>query len=178
MTRIAVTGPEAISKGGHEMVHSVMPSLVAGTEFISGAAEGVDTLFALLAYDYFPRAKHTICVPRARHNRILVEHFQALTRLNPDADIQILLTPVEPKSKNPHIFRDEYMISLLAGKDDLLLAFPHTSKEVLRSGTWTTIRRAREADTQIFGFPLNSDKPWNENIRKSSGTVQSFSEVV
>ncbi len=33
---------------------------------------------------------------------------------------------------------------------DLLIAFPHTTKETRRSGTWATVRRARNASKKVI----------------------------
>jgi predicted Rossmann fold nucleotide-binding protein DprA/Smf involved in DNA uptake len=51
----------------------------------------------------------------------------------------------------------------LVALGDMLLAFPATRAEELRSGTWSTIRRARKAGKRIVIVPLDGTEPWEEN---------------
>jgi hypothetical protein len=44
---------------------------------------------------------------------------------------------------------------VLVAHADVLLAFPKTPQEELRSGTWATIRRARKAGVEVRLFPLS-----------------------
>lgn len=50
-----------------------------------------------------------------------------------------------------------YMVrnDAIVAHSDVLLAFPQTCTEVLRSGTWATIRRARKAGVEVHLFPLS-----------------------
>lgn len=48
----------------------------------------------------------------------------------------------------PYLRRDRYIAGCVAGfNTDLLIAAPNTDYEVLRSGTWSTVRYARAATT-------------------------------
>lgn len=120
------------------------------TEFVSGAAHGVDTIAALMAAKQFGNAMHWVLAPDDDYNEDIISLFHV----------------VAPSSK--------FAFELLLGKgymernDELvarctdLVAFPKTGTEQTRSGTWSTVRRARKAGRTIHFFPLNGDNPWTE----------------
>lgn len=49
----------------------------------------------------------------------------------------------------PYLDRNQDLVNLL-GVGDVLIACPKEREEVLRSGTWSTIRRARKAEKNII----------------------------
>lgn len=51
--------------------------------------------------------------------------------------------------EKPYIVRDHLMVDAV----DFLLACPYTNDEVLRSGTWATIRYARKTEVPYFIIP-------------------------
>lgn len=128
------------------MVSEVIRNLGTAVLFnvVTGAAKGVDTLAAYYAYAYAP-GHNVLVVPAAPHNLEIVkfahEHFFEIIRLDS-----------VPGGNSPnYMARNDKMIELA----DHLIAFPETSKEVLRSGTWATIRRARKKGIPIDIYPLN-----------------------
>ena len=51
----------------------------------------------------------------------------------------------------PYLERDKYIAGCVAGfRTDLLIAMPRQPREVLRSGTWATVRYARRAGTPVI----------------------------
>lgn len=47
-------------------------------------------------------------------------------------------------------------------EEDVLLAYPSSGKEVLRSGTWATVRQARKQKVRIWVQPLDASPGWRE----------------
>lgn len=71
----------------------------------------------------------------------------------------VIHAPKEPLERNADIARI----------CQTLVATPRTYHEVIRSGTWTTIRRARELNREIcIIFPDGSEK-WENSDRTNSG---------
>jgi predicted Rossmann fold nucleotide-binding protein DprA/Smf involved in DNA uptake len=170
MTKVVFTGPEVISQGGYNLIRTVVEQLTEVDEFISGCANGVDTLTAMLAHLYHNK-KNTLVVPRGRHNEELVYYFVCKQELLQDASTNVILMPEGPKSTNPHIFRDEHMVWLASDnlEENYVVAFPPSAKEQQRSGTWTTIRRARRVGLSIYIFPLDGSSPYREGpVRKDN----------
>ena len=51
----------------------------------------------------------------------------------------------------PYLCRDEYVAGKIPGaQTDLLVALPEQNYEILRSGTWATVRYARQAKTPVI----------------------------
>lgn len=131
-----------------------------GRVFITGGAPGIDTLACVEAVRHFPKARHICVVPYGY--KIQDVHLSWCE----SNGVEILDMP-KPKGADANkpqrwpILRNEYMIKLgnkIAKELDTkaeLVAFPGGPDEVQRSGTWTTIRRARAADTPVRLYPLS-----------------------
>ena len=73
--------------------------------------------------------------------------LRAHTQLKTDGVRRVIWPP------EPYLKRDES----LAHVSDVLIATPKEFEEVIRSGTWTTVRRARKAKRKIYKvFPDGS----------------------
>lgn len=143
---VAVTGPEKPKAGASIAsfaVSAAIQKLCAHpvTEFRTGAAKGIDTSAYFCAVAAFRDAiTHRVFVPRGcRYNQDLVlfakqEHHDVVG------------------IDGGYLKRDD---ALVEGAD-LLLAFPDSDKEVLRSGTWATIRRARKRGIEVQMIPLDT----------------------
>jgi hypothetical protein len=154
MTNYGVTGPDMLltpaqaqyvrrnvkrnvigSNGGHKL----------NNKLVSGMAYGIDTEAVMAVWGMLPM-RHLICtVPgTCLHNQVLVERAY-------QAGAEIVLVP------NEHTVGETYMARNDATVDriDVLLAFPRTLKEVMRSGTWATVRRARKAGVKVRYYPLD-----------------------
>lgn len=110
------------------------------TEFRTGAAYGIDSAAYWCALAVAPEhVKHTVMVPQGKwYNQDLVLYAK-------QEGHNIVGVP------GGYLKRDD---ALVEGAD-LLLAFPQSGDEVLRSGTWATIRRARKRNMTIRMKPLD-----------------------
>ena len=147
MFRVAFTGPSrlpnSVSPTGLRL--SAIPILDrwdCADEFISGAAYGVDTVLAKAAIERYPDKKHRVIIPAAHYNTYWSQSFIL------DKNIHIDWMP----HGTDYMDRNQVMVDLA----DHLIAFPRTSNEELRSGTWATIRRARNKGIPIEIIPLDS----------------------
>lgn len=146
---VACTGPTDPKHGigtARALVHTALATLderrldgEAVSEFRTGAAFGIDSLCFYAALPIFPSTKHHVFVPQGcRYNQDLVGFAK---------QEQHRVTGVP----GGYLKRDD---ALVEGAD-LLLAFPETMNEVLRSGTWSTIRRAWKRDVPVRYYPLD-----------------------
>jgi hypothetical protein len=151
---VIFTGVQNIQMAQFSYINDVLDSLRASV-FISGGAAGIDTYCCVEAWRRFASSRHIVCVPwRYARNDV---HIAWCVQ----NDLEVLDLPRPPRSKKPEIARNEYMIKLgvdLASElntDPILVAFPGGPQEVLRSGTWTTIRRAKAAEVRSLIHPLS-----------------------
>lgn len=110
------------------------------SEFRTGAAYGVDTacFFAGLTI-WRKNTTHRVFVPAGRkYNQDLVGYAR---------QEQIELVRIE----GGYMARNDALVD----GADLLLAFPRSMQEELRSGTWATVRRAWKRDINVMYYPLD-----------------------
>jgi len=146
MTRYSVTGrARELSPAEVEIVRSVIASLKDVTEFTTGAAVGVDTTAHYVARLEHPNAYHRLCIPAAPHNASLYKD---------DENSRVILeyAPKGRSRSESYMLRNDRVVA----HADILLAFPETSSEELRSGTWATVRRALNAGIGVQITPLRS----------------------
>lgn len=124
------------------------------TRFVSGAAYGVDSIAALGAITQFKWCQHGLFVPTGKHNEKVVEHFERLVEIAPH-QFAVSYMP----DGTDFLDRDDAMVE----EGDILVAFPFSRKEQMRSGTWATVRRARKIEMPIYFTPLDGTDPWEEN---------------
>lgn len=152
---VVFTGVQSIQMAQFAYIDEVLDALKAAV-FISGGASGIDTYCCCEAVRRFPKADHFVVNPynykgNDVHLAWCASHDVRIIRLG------------QPKRATPHpnIIRNEYMISLALEFEKkhklkpLLVAFPGQRQEVLRSGTWSTIRRARAANIPVQLNPLS-----------------------
>jgi predicted Rossmann fold nucleotide-binding protein DprA/Smf involved in DNA uptake len=145
VTRYSVTGvARELTQDEFDLIRAYIAKLPDVTEFTTGCAIGVDTAAHLLAVTAYPNAYHRLCIPAAPYNAALVHD---------DMDSRIILEYV-PKG---HDRGASYMLrnDRLVAHADILLAFPETGVEQIRSGTWSTVRRARKAGIGVHITPLS-----------------------
>ena len=65
------------------------------------------------------------------------DRLRALCNVNIATPLRVLVTVEKPR---PYLLRNQDIVD----SSDVLIAAPKEKEEVLRSGTWATIRRARE----------------------------------
>ena len=138
MNSIAFTGPVDPPREAHVTVYNAILTYGGGVgEFHYGGAFGVDTWCASVATALYPEAAHILHVPLGcRWNERLERLYEF------DEVIYV---------EGGYMKRNDSLVEA-AGR---LLAFPKTANEVLRSGTWATIRRARKAGVPVLMFPLS-----------------------
>ena len=138
MTTIAVTGPTKLSQVQAIYVHRKVQELRAD-RFVSGCAYGVDTQAILEAWESHEGAQFTLTIPKGEwHNKALAEFGASV-----GWDIEYI--------DGGYMARNDRTIELT----DVLIAFPETPDEVLRSGTWATVRRAQRKGIPFTIYPLS-----------------------
>lgn len=152
-TAVVFSGTRRIVEAQFQYIDNVMDNLKANI-FITGGCVGVDTYVGEHLTRRFPRARHIVVVPynyrwNTGHIFWMEEH-----------GAEVLDMPKPPKSekKHPNLLRNEYMLDLakeLAGERAKLVAFPGGPIEVLRSGTWSTIRQAGHRQMEFAIYPLS-----------------------
>ena len=128
---------------GHDClpIHDALFALKQECEpkaFYSGGARGVDTLAACFALELFPQAEHHLVVPDGYD-------------WNDDGLLQIDRWKSIIWVTGGYMKRNDALVRAC----DILLAFPKTAKEELRSGTWATVRRGRKAGRDVRIHPLH-----------------------
>lgn len=143
-TRYSVTGPINPPTGFGQTISQVLENLKPPEQFSTGGAYGVDTYAAIKAVDLWvtESTKFKIFFPAGEwYNRTIID-------LCPSYFVA-----------GGYMKRNDALIE----NCDMLLAFPRTSVEEQRSGTWATIRRARTAAKGIVITPLDGSSQWQED---------------
>ena len=158
----AVTGSRGFRRGeedyARDLIRERLEALSGVTEFRTGAAWGVDTAAAEIGLQVYPKAMHVVYVPAAPHNANVVAEVENAGR---DGLVKGSISfglPAAPSDAAAYRARN---LEMLAGAE-LLLAFPSTKDEVVRSGTWMTVRIARTKDIPVIVAPLDGAAPWTE----------------
>jgi len=126
-------------------------------KFYSGAATGVDVLAADTAMGCFPDAKHFVCIPYWRPKDGLFTPCEydvtGVQELIAAGALAVHLSALKWCGDDP---ADGYMRRnlYLATRCTHMLAFPRSKKEERRSGTWSTIRRAKKLKRKVKIVPL------------------------
>lgn len=128
--------PEA----AEESITNTLLILPEPEEVYTGGALGVDTLVQFIAQQVWPNADHYLCLPTG------APYNQEVLR----SGLPTLLSSEGSTVAESYMLRND----LLVNRCDELIAFPLTEEEIMRSGTWATIRRARKADKPVRIFAL------------------------
>jgi predicted Rossmann fold nucleotide-binding protein DprA/Smf involved in DNA uptake len=132
--RYGVTGTTGLMPDEVPIVHEVIRNLTGVKLFTTGGAYGVDTEAAIAAWKYQSYNRLQVCVPTGK------AYNEATRKLG-----KVIEVPGGYMARNDAI----------VAHSDVLLAFPRTREEVVRSGTWATIRRARKAGVEVRLYPLD-----------------------
>jgi predicted Rossmann fold nucleotide-binding protein DprA/Smf involved in DNA uptake len=133
--------------------------LKSGDVFLSGAAEGVDVWAAECAITQFPEARHEVVIPAWLNDGGIslpcpydVDGVKGLSKLASENQVELAIRLGPPGADHA----DGYMLrnDELAHGCTHLVAFPEGSKEQRRSGTWSTVRRARKLNRPVKVAPL------------------------
>lgn len=152
------TGESALSSAEDEFVRGRLAwmsqtAIRPGDVIVTGAAYGVDSVVAMYFHEYRPGLRQFIYYPSARHNMKLVSQaargrWATVRRVDP---------PYTGASSGAcYMARNSAMVNH-GGKpyDTVVVGFPRTKRELIRSGPWATVRRARKAqvsDELIFAL--------------------------
>lgn len=160
MTVVAITGARGFRKGEEDsaraLIRKTLGSMQGVTEFRTGAAFGADTAACELGLLAYRRAHHKLYVPAAPHNAALVEGFRAQQDVR---KTEVIAVKAGKDNAASYKLRN---LEMLRGAE-IVVAFPSTGEEQLRSGTWMTVRIARVQDIPLLIVPLDGVVPWVEN---------------
>ena len=142
---------------------------------VSGSREGI-TMEAKIWLDDFMR-KNNLSITEAHHGDCVGADFVFHEVCSQHNHIKLFIHPPNRGSmrayckgntvlpEKPYLERNRDIVDAI----DLLLAFPSTQTEVLRSGTWSTIRCARKLGKRLITiFPDGSTKEENSSGLDSS----------
>ena len=116
--------------------------------FRFGGAKGVDTECAWAVHDIYPDADRLIVIPAAPWSRVV------------PPGTRVVYAPEGRDVAESYMNRNLLLVGYPA---DVLIAFPRSGRERVRSGTWATVRRARKRGIEVRVSPLNGDEPWIES---------------
>lgn len=160
---MAVTGARGFRQGEEDLARSIVKvrlgALAGVTELRTGAQYGVDTMAAEIGLLIYPKARHVVIVPAAPHNTFAVE----LVRENATGARRTEIVHLEKARDDAAAYRARNR-ALVEGAE-LVVAFPSTCDEQVRSGTWMTVRYARAKGVPIMVSPLDNTPGWVENER-------------
>ena len=138
-----VTGPSTITHSQEDIVEDVLRRcLKKGDTLVSGAAEGVDTVAAMVAVELGVRVH--LVVPDAPHNERLVEILSNAAGL-----VKIERMPRQPNNEHyrtAYMQRNDRLVELIRAGE--LLAFLR-GLDFYRSGEWATVNRANKAGVPV-----------------------------
>lgn len=157
---VVFSGVRSIQMAQFPYIDAVLDALKAKV-FISGGAYGIDTYCCTEAVRRFPKATHYVVVPY-NYGKNDVHIAWCMQQAADGIDMNVLDMPKPPnRSQAPEIFRNEHMIKMAMrtakalDTEAILVAFPGGPTELQRSGTWTTVRRARAAGMRVYLHPLS-----------------------
>lgn len=139
VSSVSFTGTAgALSRAERVFIRAVLVRIRAD-RYVTGGADGVDTTVHFAAAQLWPDAKHLVLAPRAPWSERVA------------SGAQIEFAPEGRSVSDAYMRRNDQLVAA----SPLLVAFPRSGVEKLRSGTWATIRRARKAGLEVRIFPLS-----------------------
>lgn len=141
---VTFTGPHKLKNRAstREIITQALSELGDPDELRSGAAPGVDTIAFYASFARWGATAQHVFVPAG------LMYNQDLVSLAKSEGCEI--TRVE----GGYLKRDDAMVK----GADLLIAFPNSMREELRSGTWATIRRAWKRGVPVRYLPLDGKR--------------------
>lgn len=137
-------------------------------EFVSGAAIGWDTYIAVALEKGCPATRHRLVVPDAPHNEGLVGRWEYWAKNTPQHHIVERMPEVathdgkgrqlspSDRARKAYRERDQRMVDLAkAGRGCLVGVALHEERRMPYSGTWLTIRLARQSDVPVYRIILD-----------------------
>lgn len=139
--RYGFTGTRKLREAHVPIIMETLKELSDGTEFVTGAARGVDTFVARALTTLYPDAVHRLIVPAAPHNEDLVTGWlpNGTTRL---------VEHMRPARNDREAYRARN--GQIVASCDRLVAFARLEEDRDRySGTWMTVRIGRK-DRKVY----------------------------
>lgn len=139
--RIAVTGTQRLTPSAQGFVEAVILALLQDTHVITGTCIGVDTV---VAHTAFMRGLYVTAIVPAKREKVDPEWRAYCTDFYemPDGD------PEPYRRRNEEVVRRG---DILAG----FPTFPEKHSRSIRSGTWMTVRIARQAGKPVYLWLLS-----------------------
>lgn len=125
-----------------------VPSLL-----VTGSAHGVDTIWIQMAAARWRRTAIMLIAPDAPHNEDLYHLLRAMHNGRSIARTRLLVMPRAPNNAAAYMQRNDQV----QHHADVLSAHPKQRTEVIRSGSWATIRRFRKRDKPVWLSPVHPD---------------------
>jgi len=122
--------------------------MTGSREGISSSASDTLTRFKVLNKDNITEAHHGDCIGADEnfHNNMVSSGIQVVIH-PPDQNVMRAFCKGGIIRKAfPFLVRNHHIVD----ETGLLLAFPSTKKEILRSGTWATIRYAKKTNKKVI----------------------------
>ena len=149
-----ITGTQQPSRAGADLIKSALCDLPEPDLVVSGGCVGVDSIVGRWYADFTEADQHVILPAKLRKVSLWFQDYPHITfeRMPDGTDYMDRNTklveycvsragvPVRPAVHLPEVLK--------------ALAFPKERTEVVRSGTWATIRRFRRAGIEPYIFPL------------------------
>lgn len=137
----AFTGPaRKLTFNELALIRDVVRDLRDPTELRFGGAVGVDTAAAWNALTFWPNVR-----------RVLVKPAAPWSERIPLGSV-VINAPRGRSNAHSYMLRNDILVG---EPTEVLVAFPETLNEELRSGTWATIRRANKRGITIKWCPLD-----------------------
>lgn len=139
MTNIVVTGSRKVPRDGRFFIDRMLRRHREGLESITfGGAIGVDATAAVQVCLWRERPFMRLVLPYARGQVARENSFVEWDEV------------IEMPENTTYMDRNEKMLD----HGDMVVAFPYGEAEVLRSGTWATVRRAEKRGYPVHIYPM------------------------
>jgi hypothetical protein len=142
--RVGFTGSRYVDRLHYATIDEVLARYLDAQEYTTGGAVGVDTYVLRKLSAWCPEAKHRVCLP---------EHGPDWD--NPYLELATEVIYVPNTEKHEHRSRNKAILDF----SDLLIAMPlhpEDNPQSKRSGSWMTIRMARQrgipVDLTVLGW--------------------------
>jgi hypothetical protein len=159
-----ITGTQQPSKAGAEFIKRTLCGLPEPDLVVSGGCIGVDSIVGRWFADFTEADQHVILPAKLTKVSLWFQEYPHIT-------FESMPDGTDYMDRNDRLV--DYCIArtqlslLPQQRDDAhaysqilkVYAFPKESKEVIRSGTWATIRRFRNHSINPFIFPLEPRLP-------------------
>ncbi len=155
-----ITGTQQPTKAGAEFIKQTLIGLPVPDLVVSGGCIGVDSIVGRWFADFTETDQHVILPAKLSKVSLWFQEY-------PHVTFESMPEGTDYMDRNDRLVEycmataGSYVVPNAIRYTDVLkaFAFPKEEKEVLRSGTWATIRRFRKVGIDPFIFPLEPRLP-------------------